>query len=144
MKQGCILGKMNEINSILFKFIVKRIKEEHLPILQNHMPLFFILPEDGSAMVFNEISNIWDISKSSLSDIINKYEAQGLLKKSVCSEDKRSVYISLEPDALIIKQTLLRIEAEFLDAMLRNFTLDKKEIFQENIDTALTNIKENL
>jgi len=144
MKQGCILGKMNEINSILFKFIVKRIKEEHLPILHNHMPLFFILPEDGSAMVFNEISNIWDISKSSLSDIINKYEAQGLLKKSVCSEDKRSVYISLEPDALVIKQTLMRIEAEFLDAMLKNFTLDKKEIFQENIDTALTNIKENL
>lgn len=144
MKEGCILGKMNEINSILLKFIVKKIKDEQLPILYNHMPLFFILPEDGHGMLFNEIANIWQISKSSLSDIINKYEAQGLIKKSMCSEDKRSVYISLEPQALAIKEKLMDMETEFLEAMLHTFDDEKKEIFKGCIDGALMNIKEKL
>ena len=88
MNKGCILGKINQINSISNKFIAKKIKEENLPILLNHVPLFYILPEDGTTMIFNEIASIWEISKSSLSDIINKYENQGLIKKCDCSEDK--------------------------------------------------------
>lgn len=144
MKQGCILGKLSEIHTYLYKFIVRKIKEENIPILQNHMPLFFILPEDGSAMIFNEISNIWDISKSSLSDIINKYETQGLIKKTICEEDKRSVYVSLEPPGFVIKQKLSQMESEFLDAMLDSFDSDKKQFFQETVDEALISIKKHL
>lgn len=144
MKKGCILGKINEINSISNKFIAKKIKEEGLPILQNHIPLFYILPEDGSAMIFNEIANIWQISKSSLSDIINKYENQNLVKKDSCSEDKRSVYISLKPEALYIRQKLQNIEEEFLGLMLKNFSEDEEQELEENIDKALLNIKKML
>lgn len=144
MKKGCILGKINEINSISNKFIAKKIKEKNLPILLNHIPLFFILPEDGSPMIFNEVSSIWEISKSSLSDIINKYENQGLIKKCDCSEDKRSVYISLKPEALYIVEVLRNIEAEFLNFMLSNFDSDEKKLFEENINKALENIKKIL
>lgn len=141
---GCILSRINEINTISSKFIARRIKKEGLPILLNHIPLFYILPEDGSALVFNDISTIWDISKSSLSDIINKYENQGLIKKCACSEDKRSVYISMLPEALYIKQTLKKIEAEFLDAMLYDFDKNEKQVFEENINKALDNIEKML
>lgn len=144
MKKGCILGKINEINSISNKFIAKKIKEEGLPILQNHIPLFYILPEDGSTMIFNEIANIWQISKSSLSDIINKYENQGLVNKDSCSEDKRSVYISLKPEALYIRQKLESIEKEFLILMLKNFSQNEQQDFEENIDKALLNIEKML
>lgn len=126
MKKRCILDKVNEINSISNKFIDKKIKEEGLPILQNHIPLFYILPEDGSALIFNEISNIWEISKSSLSEIINKYESQGLIKKYNCLEDKRTVYVSLKSEALYIVRKLLSIEAEFLGLMLNNFDNNEK------------------
>jgi len=142
MAKGCILGNINEINSISNKFIEKKIKEERLPILKNHIPLFYILPEDGSPLVFNEISNIWGISKSSLSDIINKYENQGLIKKCICAEDKRSVYISLKPEALYIKQKVESIEVEILDLMLKDFDRNERGIFEENINKVLKNIKE--
>lgn len=144
MKNDCILGKINEINSISNKFIAKKIKEERLPILQTHIPLFYILPEDGSPLIFNEISNIWDISKSSLSDIINKYEKQGLIKKCICFEDKRSVYVSLKPESMYIKQKLQSIEAEFLNLMLNDFDKNERQIFEEYINKALKNVKEML
>jgi DNA-binding MarR family transcriptional regulator len=95
-------------------------------------------------MIFNEIANIWDISKSSLSDIINKYEAQGLIKKCVCSEDKRCVYISLAPEALYIKQKLQSIEEEFLNSMLKDFDKNARQIFEDNIDKVLINIEKML
>ena len=115
-----------------------------MPILRNHIPLFYILSDDGTPLIFNEIANIWNISKSSLSDIITKYENQGLIKKCSCSEDKRSVYISLTPEATIIKKKLCEIEDEFLNLLLKNFDKDQWNTFEDDIDKALRNIERTL
>ncbi|MDF2613723.1 MAG: MarR family transcriptional regulator [Clostridia bacterium] len=142
MKSCCIIAKINEISSNYNKIIVKRINQERLPILQNHIPLFFILPEDGTALLFNEIASIWKISKSSLSDIINKYEAQELIKKCSCPEDKRSVYILLTGQGLQIKQKLQIMESELLNVLLNGFDNNQREIFEDGINKALKNIEE--
>ncbi len=144
MKSKCIISKINDINTSSTKFVIKRINEERLPILQNHASLFYILPEDGSKLLFNEIANIWKISKSSLSDIINKYESQGLVQKCTCAEDKRSVYISLTSEALYIKEKLQNMESEFLDLLLSDFDKNQREIFEDNIDKALDNLRKML
>jgi len=144
MKGKCIISKINDINACSNKFVIKRINEERLPILQNHTSLFYILPEDGTSLLFNEIASIWEISKSSLSDIINKYENQGLIKKCTCSEDKRSVHIRLASEGLLIKQKIESIEAEFLDLLLSGFDSDQRGIFEDNIDKALNNIRKML
>ena len=144
MKNSCIFADINKISTISNNFLSKRIKEERLPILRNHVSLFFILPEDGSPLVFSEISSIWQISKSSLSDIINKYEQLDLIDKSVCTEDKRCVYISLKPDGVFIKKKLKNIKNEILDLMLNNFEEGEKTIFEKNIKKALMNIEKVL
>jgi len=144
MKNKCIISKINKISEASSKFIKKRINDEQLPILQNHATLFDILPEDGSKMLFNEIASIWKISKSSLSDIINKYESQGLIKKCVCNEDKRSVYISLTSEAIYINQKLQIMEKDFLDLLLKDFDEEQRKIFENNIDNVLKNITKML
>ena len=141
MQDKCIIRKINKICNISDKYIIKRINEERLPILRNHVPLFYILSGDGTPLLFNEIANIWKISKSSLSDIIVKYENQGLIKKCCCSEDKRSVYISLTPEANIIKEKLYEIEDEFFNLLRKNFDKDQWNTFENDIEKALSNIE---
>lgn len=142
MKKKCIVRKLNTINETSDKFLMKKIKEEQLSILQSHTMLFKILPEDGSKLLFNEIACIWKISKSSLSDIINKYESQGLIIKCVCDEDKRSIYIRLTSEGIYIKQKLQVIEKEFLNLLLKDFDEEQRDVFEATIDKALNNIIE--
>ncbi|MGV8984553.1 MarR family transcriptional regulator [Clostridium sp.] len=144
MQDKCIIRKINDICNISDKYIIKRINEERLPILRNHVPLFYILSGDGTPLLFNEIAKKWKISKSSLSDIIVKYENQGLIKKCSCSEDKRSVYISLTPEANIIKKKLYEIEDEFLNLLQKNFGKDQWNIFENDIEKALSNLERML
>lgn len=139
MVNNCIIGKINEISAASDRYIKKRIKEEQMPILKSHIPLFYILPENGEAMLFNEIVDLWNISKSSLSDIITKYEAIGLIKKCSCKEDKRSFYISLLPEAVTIRCKLADIEKEFLDILLKEFNKEERALFDKIIDKALIN-----
>ena len=41
MRDLCIIGKIEEIGLISHRYMEKRIKEENLPILKNHIPLLF-------------------------------------------------------------------------------------------------------
>lgn len=144
MDKKCIMGKIHMISETFDKFMIKKIKAEGLPILQNHITLFHILPEDGSKLLFNDVVRIWKISKSSLSDIINKYENQGLINKCECHEDRRSIYIRLTEDAMPIKRRILELEEEFRNALLENFTQEERSVFEYNINSALNNIKKML
>ena len=144
MELGCIFSYINKLGTISNKFITKRIKEEGLPILQYHALLFFILPEDKSPLLFSEIVDRGKISKSSLSDIINKYENLGLVNKSISNEDKRNLYINLTDDGINVKSKLEDIKYEALAIMLDGFDENQKEAFKECVSKALINMKKVL
>lgn len=59
MRKQCIIGKIRTISLKSDKFVDKKIKEKNLPILKNHIPLFFILSESKEKMFFNELAKEW-------------------------------------------------------------------------------------
>ena len=139
MEFECAVGKIRYTLSVADRYLTKRINEEHLPILASHIPLFYILPEDRSVMIFNEISKRWQISKSSLSEIINKYQVLGILSKRECPQDKRSIYVALTEEGLEIRASLKRFEAEFLDLMLSGLSEASRAEFEQDLDHVVRN-----
>lgn len=137
MKQKCIIGKIREISFVAEKFLIKRIKEEKLPVLINHISLFYILPESGEKVFFNDLAKEWCISKSSLSDIVSKYQALGYVDKSTCCQDKRAVYVLITEEGIRIKKMLINFEAEFLKMLLKDFEDEECKDFEKYIDKAL-------
>lgn len=139
MRKLCVIGKIKNISSCSDRYLEQRIKEENLPILKNHIPLFYYLPEDGSKILFNELAKRWKISKSSLSDIVSKYESLGLIERLSCPDDKRTVYLRLTKDALIIKEKIDSFEKGFLDKVLTDFSKEERETFENLIQKVLNN-----
>lgn len=139
MKCECVIGKIRNINVIVDKYLTKKINEEKIPILKNHIPLFYILPSNSDSILFNELSKEWGISKSSLSDIVNKYQKLGFVNKCSCCDDKRSVYLSLTEEGIKMKEILVRLEVEFLELFFKGFDNNERDIFENQIDRVLDN-----
>lgn len=139
MKYECVIGKIRNINVIVDKYLAKKINEEKIPILKNHIALFYILPSNSDSILFNELSKEWGISKSSLSDIVNKYQKLGFVDKCSCCDDKRSIYLSLTKEGIKMKEILVRLEVEFLELFFKGFDSNEQDIFEKQIDRVLDN-----
>lgn len=98
MNYNCIVLKLRDVTTLIHKFYAKRIKELGLPILINHIPLFYILSGSEKPLAFTEILNMWGISKLSLSEVINKYHKMGFIEKFSSVDDKRSFTVVLTED----------------------------------------------
>lgn len=142
LKNKCVLNMINDINSISNERIQQEIKALNVPVLINHVPLFYILPDDGSSMEFRHIREAWNISKSSLSDILRKYEKLGYVEKDTTCQDKRCVRIRLSTEALELKKKFLVIESKILNQMVTGFSDEEREKLEKDIVKVLNNMKE--
>ena len=143
MEKKCILGMISEINTLANERIKTEVKALNLPVLINHIPLFYLLPEDGSSIEFRVLREKWQISKSSLSDLLHKYESLGYVEKDMTCEDKRCVRIGLTKEALVIRAQFLEIEARILNTMVSSLDLEARDALETNIVTVLNNMKNN-
>ncbi len=140
MEQQCVLGNIKDINSALEKFIAREIKLMELDISKKHIPLFYILPQNGGLMVFNELTCKWGISKSSLSDIVNKYVGKGFIEKHECCEDKRLIYLQLTSEGLEIRSQLGKVEEAFKKTIYKDIDSDDQALFE----SVLNKVKKNI
>jgi len=122
------------------KFIAQEVKKMKYPIAKNHILLFYILPGHGDKMIFNVLCNKWGISKSSLSDIINKYTELGLIEKHECQDDKRVIYIQLTNEGDKVKRDLLAIQESFMTNLFKG--LDREQ--QKTFEVLLNQVEHNI
>lgn len=122
MANECMLNNIKMIAAASDAYYTSRIKEESLPILTSHIELFYLLPSNQDKILFNELAKRYNISKSSLSDMIHKYKQLGIVDVSICHEDKRTIYVGLTDKALQIKSRLDVFEQAFLAKMLNGLS----------------------
>lgn len=140
----CFVNKIFEITRNIDRYTDRRIKEENLPILKSHILIFNALPNGMDYVSFNEILKKGKFSKSSLSEIITKYENIGLLKKVTCQEDKRSIYILFTAEGLKVKNKVDEILSQVSENLLSNFNSNDEELMNSIIDNIYSNSKKML
>ena len=138
MKTRCLIGYIREMSNYLDEQVKTYIQDRNLQVRQNHIPMFYLLPEEGDGMLFNELMTRWGISKSSLSDAITRYEAAGLVSKCSCNEDKRSVYIHLTDNGRAVRDELTAVEDRVLNESFKDFSGEEKKVLEKMIDRVLT------
>lgn len=139
MQLTCVIWKIHHIQQLAEKHVTLRLQQDQIPVLRNHIPLFYILPENGEGMLFHDLVANWGLSKSSISEIVARYEAMGYVSKLTCGEDKRSVNVHLSREGMCVKQRLLKIEADFLDEILKGYSDEEREQFNGYLDQVIRN-----
>ncbi|MCT4594991.1 MAG: winged helix DNA-binding protein [Anaeromicrobium sp.] len=138
----CIALKLRDVISLTDKFYSRKIKELGLPILMNHIPLFYILSDSEQPLAFTDIYNTWEISKSSLSEVINKYHNMGFVEKILSTEDKRSFTVVLTEEGQKIREELDRISEQLLTKFYSNFDNTTRDKFEKNVDHIISNLRD--
>ena len=142
MYYDCIALKLRDVTALTDKFYAKRIKDLGLPILMNHIPLFYILSGCEKPLAFTEIFNMWGISKSSLSEVINKYHKMGFIEKFSSADDKRSFTVVLTEEGKEIRAVLSKLEDELLSKFYSNFGDSMRENFENNVEKVIENLRD--
>lgn len=140
MGSKCVISSIRNISGMVEKFIVQEVKKMDYPISKNHILLFYLLPGQGQMMVFNVLCSKWGISKSSLSDIVNKYVDLGLVEKHECRDDKRVTFIQLTPEGDTLRNKLIDIEEDFKKKIYKGLDVDEQKTFESLVSQVEDNI----
>lgn len=130
MARECLVGTIRNISQRMDARLKIMIKESALPILLNHIPLFYHLPIDGTPLPFHELQKRWGASKSSVSEIVSRYEASDFVTRIDSEDDKRCNMISLRPGGAEIRKSLDRMEETLLDEFLIGFSAEERMMLQ--------------
>lgn len=124
----CVLEHIYAISQYSKARYEQELRKKNIPISSKHIRLFLILGDEQRGLKFNEISTALGLSKSTLSDIIAKYEENKLILRKECTEDRRNVYVVLTEKGRMCVHDILEIESEILKHLMVNLS---QEEFQQ-------------
>ena len=75
-----------------------------------------------------ELSNLLGLAKSTVCGIVDRLEVQGVVVRTRCLEDRRTVKISLTPKMFEYKDSMNIVKTNYLTGLLKN--MDSGEIEQ--------------
>lgn len=124
-----------EVLPTLHKFFIK-IKGVVLSTFENY-PLtnkdFLILKsiwdseQSGNLISSGEISSLFDVSRSAVSQFTSSLEDRGYIQREISSKDKRKTYFTLKPKSIVIMQ-------EINKNISKNFFDLKKQMGEDNFN----------
>lgn len=132
---SCVLGIMYHISAQFDEFVKKELKKRDIPIQGKHSGLFMILFNFNNRLEFKEIADKWIKSKSTLCDIVSKYEELGLVEREQCSLDKRNVYIKLTPKGMEYAKELDDMAITYLEKVSVGLSQEQKDNMMNVLQT---------
>ncbi|ADO83416.1 MarR family winged helix-turn-helix transcriptional regulator [Ilyobacter polytropus] len=139
-KASRVVGIIYHLRSSFDKYIKKQILKENIPIKWNHAGLFMILSTLGEEIEYREVAELWNKPKSTLSDIVNKYESLGLIEKNCYDNSTRILFIKLTEEGKKYSDRFEEISLEFITKGYEGVTPEEAEVFIK----VILNMRKNL
>ena len=137
-------GPIASLRSLSYKsqeFVKQELKQHKIPVNINHLNIFYCLSRSkGDGVLFSDLLLETNHAKSSLSDILDRYEKMGLIVRSGCDSDKRRVRIFLTAESEGYTEIFDQIGDEAVRRMTSDFTDVERGMFSSLLMRADTNI----
>lgn len=117
----------------------KMFKIKNIPVLSRHVVIFHAIGEEH--LLFHELQTKLQMSKSTLSDAITKYEDLGLIEKIICPNDKRNIYVALTDSGKETLKELIIIDQSFKDQIYVGITKEEQAQVEQFIERMVDNLE---
>ncbi len=81
----------------------------------------------GKRYISTQLAGRLNVTRSAISQIVNKLEAQGLVKRTPVAEDKKTAWVEIADGALETYEKELGVAAEFAGKVVKKYGVAKLE-----------------
>jgi DNA-binding MarR family transcriptional regulator len=135
---GFLITKIHHLSSRIFS---KKLKGYAIEISPGQGRILFALwREDG--IPIRELADMTQLGKSTLTDMLERMEAEGLIERNPSNVDKRKILVRLTEKTKMLHRKYQEVSQEMTSLFYRDFTRKEIEMFEDFLSRLLTNLIE--
>lgn len=141
MSTAHILWHIGAVRDLAERFLSSRLASMGYDgLVPTHGAILAMLFSAGGKLKMKDVSDRLGRTKSTVSELVNRLEKLGLVKRCECNVDGRVCYVSLTDKGRAFEKDLAAASAELNTAIYEGFSEEEKEI----IGRLILRMKENL
>ena len=137
---GFLISKINAIGGRRFDRILQ---QKNIDAFNGAQGKILYLLWNNGKMTATDISRKSGLAKTTITAMLARMHEQGLVNFAENSYDKRSVFVSLTPEALKMKEQYDDVTREMENIYYKGFTDAEAEQFESFLKRILSNLEEN-
>ena len=137
---GFLISKIKAIGGRRFD---RRLQQKNIDAFNGAQVKILYLLWNNGKMTATDISRKSGLAKTTITAMLARMHEQGLVNFAENSSDKRSVFVSLTPEALKMKEQYDDVTREMENIYYKGFTDAEAEQFESFLKRILSNLEEN-
>ena len=135
-----ILTALGVIRERINKTLKDELKNSSVDVNCNHMWLLSVVYFNGDKIEIKELIKSLEKKKSTVTEIINTLEKNGLLIRSQSEDDKRIYYVETTKKAKEMKPEILKVIEKIQSKVFDGFSVDETVILSKLILKVVDNL----
>jgi DNA-binding MarR family transcriptional regulator len=136
---GILIAKIHQLSGRIFNRKLKKNKLEKLNPAQGR--IMFVLWNKNSLPI-HELSKETQLSKSTLTSMLDRLEEAGYIRRSPSKKDRRKMIINLNKVDKEFEQNYINVSNEMLNLFYNGFSEEEIDRFESFLKRLLNNLME--
>jgi DNA-binding MarR family transcriptional regulator len=135
---GFLITKIHHLSGRIFS---KKLKDHGIEISPGQGRILFALWQEDSIPI-RVLAKRTQLGKSTLTDMLERMDTEGLIKRKASEVDKRRTLVYLTQRTKKLHGKYLAVSKEMTELFYRGFSADDIEIFEDYLSSLLLNLVE--
>ena len=133
---GFLITKIHHLSGRIF---AKMLREHDIAISPGQGRIIFALWRDDGISI-NDLAKRTSLGKSTLTDMLDRLEEAGYLRRVPSKTDRRKIMIELTEKIDALQDTYTKVSKEMTDLCYTNFTDNEIDMFEQSLQSVLENL----
>ncbi|MHA1933674.1 MAG: MarR family winged helix-turn-helix transcriptional regulator [Candidatus Thorarchaeota archaeon] len=133
---GFLISKIHHLSGRIF---AKMLREHDIEISPGQGRIIFALWRDDGISI-NELAKRTSLGKSTLTDMLDRLEETGYLRRVPSTTDRRKIMIELTNKIDALQDTYTKVSLEMTDLCYADFADEEIDMFEQSLERVLENL----